>query len=129
MAAKKGLGKGLDALISDRMDREVHEAVQKKDEKVSRETLLPIAKIEPNRNQPRRHFDEDALHGTVAVFPVLAAVPLRVRIDPHLGEHQVAVPVQRQHDVLQRHIDAFVDQHGVHDIVERVLRVDAGLAL
>ena len=36
MAAKKGLGKGLDALISDRMDREVHEAVQKKDDKVSR---------------------------------------------------------------------------------------------
>ena len=62
MAAKKGLGKGLDALISDRMDREVHEAVQKKDDKVSRETLLPIAKIEPNRNQPRRHFDEDALN-------------------------------------------------------------------
>ena len=24
--------------------------------------MLPIAKIEPNRNQPRRHFDEDALN-------------------------------------------------------------------
>ncbi|MBO4400006.1 MAG: ParB/RepB/Spo0J family partition protein [Lachnospiraceae bacterium] len=61
MAAKKGLGKGLESLISNRLDREAKESVQKKDEKVSRETFLPISKIEPNRNQPRRHFDEDAL--------------------------------------------------------------------
>ncbi|MBO4280729.1 MAG: ParB/RepB/Spo0J family partition protein [Lachnospiraceae bacterium] len=61
MAAKKGLGKGLESLISNRLDREVKEAVQKKDDKVSRETFLPIGKVEPNRNQPRRNFDEDAL--------------------------------------------------------------------
>ncbi len=61
MAAKKGLGKGLESLISNRLDREVKEAVQKKDDKVSRETFLPIGKVEPNRNQPRRIFDEDAL--------------------------------------------------------------------
>lgn len=61
MAVKKGLGKGLDSLISNRLDREVKETVQKKDDKVSRETFLPIGKVEPNREQPRRHFDEDAL--------------------------------------------------------------------
>ena len=61
MPAKKGLGKGLDSLISNRLDHEMKESVQKKDEKVSRETLLPINKVEPNREQPRRHFDEDAL--------------------------------------------------------------------
>ena len=61
MAAKKGLGKGLESLISNRLDHEVKQSVQKKDEKVSRETLLPISSIEPNRNQPRRNFDEEAL--------------------------------------------------------------------
>ena len=61
MAAKKGLGKGLESLISNRLDHEVKQSVQKKDEKVSRETFLPISSIEPNRNQPRRNFDEEAL--------------------------------------------------------------------
>lgn len=61
MAAKKGLGKGLDSLISNRLDRDMKESVQKKDEKVSRETMLPINKVEPNKDQPRRHFDEEAL--------------------------------------------------------------------
>ena len=66
MAKKNGLGKGLDALISDRLDREIKESVQKKDDKVSRETLLPIGKVEPNRDQPRRHFDETALNELAA---------------------------------------------------------------
>ena len=61
MAAKKGLGKGLESLISNRLDHEVKQSVQKKDEKVSRETFLPISSIEPNRDQPRRNFDEEAL--------------------------------------------------------------------
>ena len=30
-------------------------------ENVSRETLIPIIEIEPNRAQPRTRFDEDAL--------------------------------------------------------------------
>lgn len=62
MATKKGLGKGLDSLISNRLDHEIKASVQKKDEKVSRETLLPINKVEPNKGQPRRHFDEAALN-------------------------------------------------------------------
>lgn len=47
---KGGLGKGLDSLISksDSVD-------------VSRETLLRIAEIEPNREQPRKVFDENAI--------------------------------------------------------------------
>lgn len=54
---KKGLGKGLDALITD-------EFVDEKNEKfdnVSRETFININKIEPNQFQPRCKFEEDAL--------------------------------------------------------------------
>ena len=63
MAAKKrGLGSGLDNLIPD-IGLDTTEETKGKAEKenVSRETLIPIIKIEPNRAQPRTRFDEDAL--------------------------------------------------------------------
>lgn len=54
--AKRGLGKGLDSLIS-------AEAVKpaNKDEEDKTETLVKITKVEPNRDQPRKTFDEDTL--------------------------------------------------------------------
>ena len=60
MAVKKrGLGAGLDNLIPDYSV----ERNEKKEEpqNVSRETLIPINDIDPNRAQPRSRFDEDAL--------------------------------------------------------------------
>ena len=56
MAKRGGLGKGLDSLIS-------AEAVKstKKDEAAQSETTVKITKVEPNREQPRKNFDEDAL--------------------------------------------------------------------
>ena len=61
MAAKKrGLGMGLDNLISDKGLEEVTEK-KVQTENVSRETLIPLIEIEPNRAQPRTRFDEDAL--------------------------------------------------------------------
>ena len=61
MAAKKrALGSGLDNLIPD-IGLEKTEEVKTETENVSRETLIPIIKIEPNRAQPRTRFDEDAL--------------------------------------------------------------------
>ncbi len=57
MATKKGLGKGLSALIPKAADEE-----KTTKENVSRETsVLNINLIEPNATQPRRKFDEDAL--------------------------------------------------------------------
>lgn len=61
MAVKKGLGKGLDSLISNKIDHEIKKTVEEKAQDVSRETFLPLSKIEPNREQPRHHFDEAAL--------------------------------------------------------------------
>lgn len=56
MAVKRGLGNGLDNLIPDKVEEN-----KEKNENVSRETLIPINNIEPNRGQPRTRFDEDAL--------------------------------------------------------------------
>lgn len=77
MAAKKGLGKGLDSLIpkgviGDIPTKEEVKNAPKPDQYVK------ITKIEPNRNQPRKKFDEDDLqelsdsikiHGVI--FPIL----------------------------------------------------------
>lgn len=58
MTAKKGgLGKGLDSLIADKVGNS--QADGKTEEK--QEVLIPISKVEPNKEQPRKNFDEDAL--------------------------------------------------------------------
>lgn len=74
MAARRtgGLGKGLDALIPNKVGGAANETSKKtrsavkKDKTVSEkkpaaERLVKISSVEPNLKQPRRHFDEDAL--------------------------------------------------------------------
>ena len=56
MATRKGgLGKGLDSLIADK----VGTSNEKTDAK--NEVMVNINKVEPNKEQPRKNFDEDAL--------------------------------------------------------------------
>lgn len=61
MARAKGLGKGLDSMIPKKIAKDSKKEVIKKEDNVSRETLINITEIEPNREQPRRSFNEDAL--------------------------------------------------------------------
>lgn len=59
MAARKGgLGKGLDSLIADKVGSSAS-STEKNEEK--NEVLVNINKVEPNKEQPRKKFDEDAL--------------------------------------------------------------------
>ena len=66
MAVKKGLGKGLDSLIPKQT------TVKKSETKGTKQTAaktvvkkeeikLKLSEVEPNREQPRKNFDEDAL--------------------------------------------------------------------
>ncbi len=72
MAKRGGLGKGLDVLIPNTFPREtekenlstiVDKAVDKSEDKRENkgERLVRLSQIEPNREQPRKHFDEDSL--------------------------------------------------------------------
>ena len=63
---KNGLGKGLDSLITNKVNNAktttaTTKPAVKKDEKVVEGILVNINKVEPNREQPRKNFDEDAL--------------------------------------------------------------------
>lgn len=63
MAAKspRGLGKGLDSLIPGGSATPA-KPVTKKEEKIEApDTFVDINSVEPNREQPRKNFDEDAL--------------------------------------------------------------------
>ena len=62
--AARGLGKGLDSLIPNAVGeaKVKKEAIKENvDEKGGKETVVKITMVEPNRKQPRKNFDEDAL--------------------------------------------------------------------
>lgn len=67
MAVKRnGLGKGLDSLIPNKAEKTVKaekKPEEKKEERKSEsgEILVKINQVEPNREQPRKEFDEDSL--------------------------------------------------------------------
>lgn len=87
--AKKGLGKGLDSLIPDK--KSVKPANVNKsssnntDESLkSGEQMMKINKVEPNRDQPRKKFEEDALlelADSIKQFGVLQPLLVRKRDD------------------------------------------------
>lgn len=56
--AARGLGKGLDSLIPNMAEAT---KVSKEKEVVKADSIVKISKIEPNKEQPRKEFDEDAL--------------------------------------------------------------------
>ena len=61
MAVKKGLGKGLDSLITNKVEKPVEPKIEGNVENANGAILMNINKVEPNREQPRKKFDEDAL--------------------------------------------------------------------
>ena len=92
-ARKKGLGKGLDSLIPDNKSGKINqtEAVLKslegsdvQSESKSGEKMMNINKVEPNREQPRKKFEEDALmelSDSIKQFGVLQPLLVRKRKD------------------------------------------------
>lgn len=65
MDKKKGLGRGLESLFGfyedDSNETITNQTTSKKQNTQSNVTELDITKIYPNPNQPRKHFDEEAL--------------------------------------------------------------------
>ena len=86
MAAQKGLGKGLGALLGDFNDVPVEKSPYQ---------LLPIYKVEPNKDQPRQDFDEEelqALADSISEHGVIQ--PLTVRELPS-GYYQIIAGERR----------------------------------
>jgi ParB family chromosome partitioning protein len=72
---RKGLGRGLSALIADLGPAEEGERAP--------DRVLPLASLRPNPDQPRRSFDEDQLRDLAASLQARGVIqPLIVRPDP-----------------------------------------------
>lgn len=90
---KKGLGKGLDSLIPDNKPAKVNQtemvlkSLENNDvqmESKSGEQMININKVEPNREQPRKNFEEDALmelSDSIKQFGVLQPLIVRKKKD------------------------------------------------
>lgn len=86
---KKGLGKGLDSLIPDNKPLKSTDTVDKKSKSESHELksgeqMMNINHVEPNREQPRKKFEEDALlelADSIKQFGVLQPLLVRKRKD------------------------------------------------
>ena len=88
MAVKrKGLGKGLDSLIPENKSVKPVAKPEKTEEPVKTgEQMLKINQVEPNREQPRKHFEEDALlelADSIKQYGVLQPLLVRKRKDDY----------------------------------------------
>ena len=88
--AARGLGKGLDSLIPNALGEtktKKETTVKSKTETTEGEepqTLVKITKVEPNREQPRKNFDEDALQelaDSIKQFGLLQPILVQNRKD------------------------------------------------
>ncbi len=90
MAKPRGLGKGLDLMIPNVVGEDKEKKVQETKvaevikEKEQGETIVKITKVEPNREQPRKFFDEDALQelaDSIKQFGLLQPILVQDRKD------------------------------------------------
>ncbi len=89
MAPRKGLGKGIDSLIPNMVgDTKAKEKTTVSEKKSSAyegpETMVKITMVEPNREQPRKNFDEDALQelaDSIKQFGLLQPILVQDRKD------------------------------------------------
>ena len=94
MAMKRGLGRGLDSLIPADVMLEPEKKNSEKNEKGDGATLVKITMVEPNREQPRKNFDEDSLQelaDSIKQFGLLQPILVKDR-----GEYYEIVAGERR---------------------------------
>ena len=87
MAQQKGLGRGLGALLGDyNQGPEADGSLRQ----------LPLQKVEPNPDQPRRDFNEEELQALAdSIWEHGILQPLTVREMPHSGYYQIIAGERR----------------------------------
>lgn len=89
--ARPGLGRGLSALLG---DAEREEPVRPGTEPSMGVRMLPVSSLAPHPEQPRRHFDEDALEELAKSIAMRGLIqPILVR--PHGKDYQIVAGERR----------------------------------
>ena len=101
MAKNTGLGKGLDALFS---DKRVIEEV--KEERREGETIekIKIIDIEPNKDQPRRNFDMEAIEELAESIKIYGVIQ-PIIVNKKDGYYEIVAGERRWRNVTRFNID------------------------
>ena len=93
---KKGLGKGLAALIGDLNEDADNEEIKSINKEETNRNTLPIEQLVPNRNQPRKIFNDESINelaDSIRVKGVL--LPILVRPLKDKSEYQIIAGERR----------------------------------
>ena len=90
---RRGLGRGLSALMAD----VVHSATVESDVPRRADLRVPVERLEPNPNQPRRDFSDEALAELAASIREKGIIqPLIVRVNPRKSDSYEIVAGERR---------------------------------
>ena len=92
-APRRGLGRGLSALMG---EAAVEQPIDPAAPKAAGIRMMQVAHIQPNPDQPRRHFDETALDELAASIAARGLIqPIVVRPHPHNSAYQIVAGERR----------------------------------
>ncbi|MBE5825364.1 MAG: ParB/RepB/Spo0J family partition protein [Butyrivibrio sp.] len=130
MAAKRGLGKGLDAMIPAK--KTVAKSKPVVENHVEGQVVnVNITKVEPNRNQPRKTFDEDSMEDMIDSIKQIGIINPLIVVDK--GDHFMIVGGERRWRAAQKVglkevpviiKDLTEEQIAVYSIIDNVQRED-----
>lgn len=131
MSAKKGLGRGFDALIPTELLDDEFDPTAAQDEKVSDLRHIRLSEITPDPNQPRRTFDEVALEELSESIKEHGVVQPIV-VTPHDGGYMIVAGERRYRAALKAGLDkipalvrTLTNQHKLElSLIENLQRKD-----
>ncbi len=91
---KKGLGRGFDSLIPSTLLEEAFDPTAAQDGKLSRLQEIALADIQPDSEQPRRVFDQEALEGLASSIRAHGVLQPIV-ISPHGKKYKIVAGERR----------------------------------
>lgn len=116
---RRGLGRGLSALMADvNLDESSADSAPRR-----AETRLPVEKLEPNPDQPRRDFPQEALEELAASIRVKGIIqPLIVRISPRKSDSYEIVAGERRWRAAQlaqlHHVPVIIREFSDTEVLE-----------
>lgn len=131
MSVKRGLGRSFDSLIPTELLDESFDPTARQDNQVSDLRHIKVSEISADPNQPRRHFDEDALSelaNSIKQHGVLQPVVVTPGPDGYVivaGERRWRAAMQAGIDKLPALVRTLTDQHRLElSLIENLQRRD-----
>lgn len=134
MSAKKGLGRSFDSLIPTELLDESFDPTALQDSKVSDLRNIKVSEISADPNQPRRHFDEIALHelsNSVKQHGVLQPIVVTSQAGGYIivaGERRWRAAAMAGLDKIPALVRTLSDQHRLElSLIENLQRKDLNI--